>query len=485
MKRGSDEWIAYAIPGSFTDPVIWTSRLQFACTVCGTPVSTDLKNLKNKIRGGKRFFCKSCAVKALWEQSDYRKKISQERIWSDPALRAKVSSSSKKAWSNAAYAARQREIHEDPSYLQKTRDDSKSLWDDAEFRAHQKEVRDDPSWKLRQSVAMRALWGDPDYVGKVKRSLSAVFRKGIPTSIEITTATILGKLGIAFEREFPVGPFLFDFFLPDLDVFIECQGEYWHSLPRAASRDAAKFSYVSMARPASRVLYLHERDFLNPLGVEDKILVFLGLSVPPVVQNDFDLGEVEVRKTDVRIKVKKSLRSPAQEFLDSFHYAQFGRSSKAVYCAFLGDDMIAVCKFSTVVRKEVATSMDLLPSQVLELDRFCIHPLFQKKNFASWLLSRCSRSVFSAFPAVSSLVSFSDMTLGHTGTIYRASNWEMVGVVPPDYHYVNPDGWVLHKKTLWNHASRHGSSEREYADLHRYSKVFGREKFKFVMRRRS
>jgi hypothetical protein len=481
---GLDDWVGYVIPGSFSLPVTGSSKLQFACSGCNSSVSVSLKALKEKIKRGGPFLCASCAIKLLWRRPGFRDKISQENIWSNPSLRAKISVLSKKRWEDPAYVARQKAIHEDPSYLRETRDRSKSLWDNEAFREHQRVLRDDPSWKLRQSASMQALWDDPDYVGKVRQSISKVFRKGIPTSIEMTTANILEKLNIKFEREFPVGPFSFDFFLPDFDVLVECQGEYWHSLPKAASRDAAKFSYVSLAKPASRVLYLHERDFLNPLFIEQKVLSFIGVSSSVVAQHDFVFPDVDIRRMDVKIKAKKCFRSPAQELLDSFHYAQYGRSAKAVYGAFLGDVLISVCKFSTVVRKEVATSLGLLPCHVLELDRFCIHPSYQKKNFASWLLSRCSKAVFSIFPSTSAIVSFSDMTVGHIGTMYRASNWEIVGIVPPDYHYVNSDGWVLHKKTLWNHASRNGSTEREYAELHGYSKVFGREKFKFVMKRR-
>jgi len=482
MKRTVD-WTVYAIPGSYTLPVTGASRLEFACTGCGTPVSTNLKNLKSKIRGGSPFLCGSCSIKALWSKPGFREKISQEKIWSDPVLRSRASASSKKKWEDPSYARKQEESHSDPAYLVRAADRSRAMWDSG-FRERQKSIREDPAWKERMSLAMKAVWEDPNYVAKVKRSLSRTFSSGIPSSLEASTSNILSSRGIRFEREFPVGPFLFDFFLPDSDVLIECQGEYWHSLPRAASRDASKFSYVSSARPSSRVLYLHERDFLNPLHAEQKILSFLGLSSPSVVVHDFSLSDVSIDKVDVRIKVKKSLRSPAQEFLDSFHYAQFGRSSRAVYGGFLDGKLVAVCKFSTVIRKESATSMGLPPSRVLELDRFCIHPSYQKKNFASWFLARCVSRVFSDFPDVLSLISFSDMTMGHTGTIYRASNWTLSGVVPPDYHYVNADGWMLHKKTLWNHASRNGMSEKEYAELHGFSRVFGREKFKFVMGRR-
>jgi hypothetical protein len=174
-----------------------------------------------------------------------------------------------------------------------------------------------------------------------------------------------------------------------------------------------------------------------------------------------------------------SYYSDCVEFLQSFHYAGFGRSAKVVYGAYLHNTLIGVCKFSTPIRTEVATSIGLLPSQVLELDRFCIHPNYQKKNLASWFISRCAKLAFAVFSDVVSLISFSDSTFGHVGTIYKASGWKQVHVVPPDYHYVSPDGFVVHKKTLYDHASRNGSKEADYALEFGYVKAWGKSKTKF------
>jgi hypothetical protein len=140
-----------------------------------------------------------------------------------------------------------------------------------------------------------------------------------------------------------------------------------------------------------------------------------------------------------------------------------------MFGAFLNDELIAVCKFASVVRKEVATSMNLKTSEVLELDRFCIHPNYQKKNFASWFLSRCTKLINDS--KITHLVSFADSTFGHIGTIYKAANWMKIGTVKPSYHYVDSTGWVLHKKTLWDHAKKMGKSEVEYAEENGYQKV--------------
>lgn len=144
---------------------------------------------------------------------------------------------------------------------------------------------------------------------------------------------------------------------------------------------------------------------------------------------------------------------------------------------------MCVCKFTPPIRKESATSMNLTQSQVLELDRFCIHPQYQQKNFASWMIARCTKLAFAEYESMEVITSYADSTFGHFGTIYKASNWVELHTVRADYHYVNQEGFVIHKKTLYDHASRNGHTETDYANTNGYVKVFGKEKTKFAVYR--
>jgi hypothetical protein len=128
--------------------------------------------------------------------------------------------------------------------------------------------------------------------------------------------------------------------------------------------------------------------------------------------------------------------------------------------------------------------MHLKCTEVLELDRFCIHPNYQKKNFASWFISRCVDSVFSEFSGVKRLVSFADSTYKHSGTIYKASNWIMIGETKPSYHYMSEDGFVVNKKVLYSIASKFKMKETEYANKHNFVKYREEPKLKFVFDRK-
>jgi hypothetical protein len=62
----------------------------------------------------------------------------------------------------------------------------------------------------------------------------------------------------------------------------------------------------------------------------------------------------------------------------------------------------------------------------------------------------------------------------------RTANWTLNRVVEPNYWYVDAEGLVMHKKTLWNHSRKNGVAEKYYADKYLYTKVWGKEKYKFV-----
>src|SRR5690606_11980743 len=124
-------------------------------------------------------------------------------------------------------------------------------------------------WKNKEyREKMMEAWSKPEY--KEKR---AQIRSGMSgrSSLESVTSSILESMGVEHFNQQVVGPYVFDHYVPSSDTFIECQGEYWHSLPKMQKNDAAKFSYLKKARPDSKIIYLHEREFLNPGSIRQKL----------------------------------------------------------------------------------------------------------------------------------------------------------------------------------------------------------------------
>ena len=158
-----------------------------------------------------------------------------------------------------------------------------------------------------------------------------------------------------------------------------------------------------------------------------------------------------------------------KHLFEKYHYkSNIGRGGLIIGVRF-DSKLIACCVFSSPTRNVDGG----------ELTRFVIHPRFQKKNLASWFLSKASKLGLEKF---GKLFTFADPNFNHNGSIYLASNWNYVGDTKSDYWYVNDEGWVMHKKTLWNRAVNMSMKESEFAILFGYNKVWGLPKKKFEIK---
>ena len=65
-----------------------------------------------------------------------------------------------------------------------------------------------------------------------------------PTSIERAVYDYLLMKGVIFEKQKEIdGKFIVDAYIPSLNLIIECDGVYWHSLPKAIIKDKIKNKY--------------------------------------------------------------------------------------------------------------------------------------------------------------------------------------------------------------------------------------------------
>lgn len=72
-----------------------------------------------------------------------------------------------------------------------------------------------------------------------------------------------------------------------------------------------------------------------------------------------------------------------------------------------------------------------LPTDWLELARWCI---VGPKNAGSQQWAACQRFLQERFPEATTVVSYSDPSVGHTGALYRACNW----LWAPTWHILRP-----------------------------------------------
>jgi hypothetical protein len=190
---------------------------------------------------------------------------------------------------------------------------------------------------------------------------------------------------------------------------------------------------------------------------------WLDLKQPGVVNFDFD-----------DVVIASCLAKDYRLLLSKYHYLpNAGRGGEALG-AYFRNELIAVCIFSPLVRQNIKIKNLQNPR---ELSRLCIHPSYQKPNFASWFVSRCIKLLPIQYDGI---ISYCDTTYNHDGAVYKACNFILDAEVDPDYWYVNQEGWMMHKKTLYNHAVKNHSTEREWAEINGYQKVWGSKKLRFI-----
>lgn len=117
--------------------------------------------------------------------------------------------------------------------------------------------------RRKMSQARKAMLSDPDKMRALVENARAIMarltpekRKAIsdkgrlanmekmrlrtPTSIEMAVAKILSDFGVCYEQQVIFQWYVADIYLPDYHTIIECDGDYWHSTPKAKSHDAKR-----------------------------------------------------------------------------------------------------------------------------------------------------------------------------------------------------------------------------------------------------
>ena len=378
------------------------------------------------------------AAKKRWENDDYRQKVISglENSWTEERHN-KQSEISHKLWEDEAYKLNRHiglsRVTSSSEFKQKVSNNSKKLWQNNRYRERQAKSRCNTS---TQSI------------------------------LDIILLSVLRDRGID-AKPIALGPYAWDacFQYDNRHILIECQGDYWHSLKHISDKDRCKKTYHERHLSDKYELhFIYEYQFygLNKLNaIVDKILD----SDSP--QRLFELNSVNVGITDP---------STANDFYNKYHYLKRGKGGLHI-SAKLDNEIIACCTFSATTRKESAARLKVKPNEVLELSRFCIHPSYHKKNFASWLLARSCKLIPDI---VSHLIAFSDIGAGHEGTIYKAAGWQSDGKTKPSYWYIDSDGMRYHKKSVWDQAKRIKMSEDGYANRHGLYKIQGKPVLRFV-----
>jgi len=127
-----------------------------------------------------------------------------------------------------------------------------------------------------------------------------------------------------------------------------------------------------------------------------------------------------------------------RKFIEDHHYSKSINGVKISCCfeVIHNGELVGAVLFgqlSTTAWKKFGSSEE----EVLELRRLVLLDECER-NSESRVIGHCLRWIKTNMLAVKVIVSYADPMYGHDGTIYKASNFNMVGMTPDDKGYYDP-----------------------------------------------
>jgi very-short-patch-repair endonuclease len=287
-------------------------------------------------------------------------------------------------------------------------------------------------------------------------------KRSDPSTERLVESILINRYKVEFKRNFVIGLYSFDFFIPSINLLIECQGDFFHKFKefgyQGTPRDNAKSTYVEKYTDYKLVwVWEHELH----IGRIQKILDYhIYRALEPIV-------EVELK----RLSFDPILNQQAQAFLSIYHYLGNLGTAATPFGAFHENELVIVCVFGGVTRSSSLGKINTYlggsykPLELRELRRFCIKPNSIAENLASYSLARFLKLYKEYKPETKLILSFSDPTVDDYGGIYKASNWQSLPQSSKSYHYLDPsNNRFIHKKTVYEQAISAHMKERQFVE---------------------
>lgn len=171
--------------------------------------------------------------------------------------------------------------------------------------------------------------------------------------------------------------------------------------------------------------------------------------------------------------VDRIASSEAKKYIRENHYSRSCHNGPSpCYGLFDGEVLIGVLCFATPCSENVR-SWALGPDEkdaTVELHRLFIEDV-TPKNAETFFISRCLKRLKADRPKTKIVVSFSDSTQGHSGTIYAAANFIRTGSTGRAVFYRDATGALRHPRQNGVNISKETASEWGWTPERRESKT--------------
>ena len=179
--------------------------------------------------------------------------------------------------------------------------------------------------------------------------------------------------------------------------------------------------------------------------------------------------------------VRQISAADAKAYIKKYHYAH-GSMNSPTKCYGLFEPgngewfqedrgFIGVCMFATPCSDSVRAPVfgTEYKDHVTELHRLHILDC-TPKNTETWFISRCLKRLKEDIPEIWAVISFSDLTEGHTGVIYRAANAYRLGSTGKAVFYMDGFGRLRHPHQNGENITREKAVKRGWTPVARKAK---------------
>lgn len=214
---------------------------------------------------------------ALWQQRQTAAKL---KNWQDPDYRKRLSEAhmGQVAWNKGipmSAEARSKLSETQHNYSpEKKAELSKKIGEAAKGRKQSEETirkrtakmmgennpQKRPEVKEKTSNGLRKMWAEMPKEDKDRR-LKPLIESSLNikiSSLEVAIASVLDILNEPYQQQYPLFGFYADFYLPNRNIVVECNGEYWHSRPERKHRDKV-FTKLCIGK-GIKILFLQEAE---------------------------------------------------------------------------------------------------------------------------------------------------------------------------------------------------------------------------------
>lgn len=171
-------------------------------------------------------------------------------------------------------------------------------------------------------------------------------------------------------------------------------------------------------------------------------------------------------------RVERISAKQGKQYIREHHYSRGSHNGPSpCYGIFDKDELIGACLFAVPCSERVRSSVfgEGYKKHVIELHRLHILDC-TPKNTESWFIARCLKRLKRDKPEIWAVISFSDMTEGHTGVIYKASNAYRLGETERKRFYVDSSGRLRHPRQCGRNITEEEALENGWTVERRDSK---------------